>query len=191
MSTLAICFLAYTLVGVVLSSYFGPHINSSSNLNWADFYMIHESPMMWTISHYIILFPAVDVMSAFPLSAITWGNNLLAWAVDASASSTPLGVFPCPPPRRTVIFYRCFASVPPVIGACFVHDLGVITTYTGITGFAIIFFYPVLLSHFSEKKFKERGLDPTTFYSCVLTGDGFKGLLVVFGVFMVFSVVFT
>jgi amino acid permease len=176
--TLLICFGAYTIIGLSLSTYFGSSILSSSNLNWADFYLKNESVVMSIIYHYIILFPAVDVMSAFPLSAITLGNNIHTFSTSSS-HGTQYST------RREVIFFRCLATIPPVLGACFVRDLGVITKYTGITGFAIIFFYPVLLSHRSRHCLIDRGMDPRTHYTCALTSDVCKAVLVMFGVFMV------
>jgi hypothetical protein len=186
-TTLIICFAAYTLIGVTLSTYFGSSVLSSSNLNWADFYHKNESSIVSLLSNYIILFPAVDVMSAFPLSAITLGNNLHAF----STSLKPVESASHGSDRCRIIWFRCLATIPPVLGACFVRDLGVITKYTGITGFAIIFFYPVLLSCRSQSSLMARGLDPCTYYTCALTSDPCKWLLVAFGVFMIFLTLFT
>ena len=127
-------------------------------------------------------------MSAFPLSAITLGNNIHAYLAPNDVgweSGSGSGS------RREVMWYRCVASIPPVLGACLVRDLGMITKYTGITGFAIIFFYPVLLSYQSHHQLLARGLDPRTYYTCALTSDACKLLLAVFGVCMVLLTLFT
>ena len=211
LSTLIICFSAYTIIGVTLSSYFGAHILSSSNLNWAEFYNKNQNSIVSVISNYIILFPAVDVMSAFPLSAITLGNNIHAFSVpfldththsggetepdtdtdtDIETRGDSAGMQPASS-RREVIWYRCVGSIPPLLGACVVRDLGVITKYTGITGFAIIFFYPALLSYLSQCSLLDKGLNPRTYYTCALTSDACRVLLVVFGIFMVCLTLFT
>jgi amino acid permease len=186
-STLFICFGAYTMIGVTLSTYFGTNILSSSNLNWADFYHKHQSLVVAVISDYIILFPAVDVMSAFPLSAITLGNNLHSFLTTEKLA----GPGPSLINRRELIMHRCLASIPPVLGACFIKDLGIITKYTGITGFAIIFFYPVILSYQSNHQMEARGLNPCTYYTCVMTSGPCKVLLLAFGTFMVLLTLFT
>ena len=88
-STTAFCGLAYSFIGFVLGSSFGDRINESSNLNWGSFrggtgVLDDEGNFVgvawWArlISLYIICFPAIDVLSAFPLNAITLGNNLLS-----------------------------------------------------------------------------------------------------------------
>jgi hypothetical protein len=154
-------------------------------------------------------------MSAFPLSAITLGNNVQAFFVNSNVCARKRSIIHsnnqstdtqrltldqstgCAylaskfKERRQVLLFRFLAAVPPVIGACFVRDLGIITKYTGITGFAIIFFYPVLLCYRSRCQFIEKGFDPTTFYTCILTSNGFMILLVVFGVFMMFLSLFS
>lgn len=177
-TTLALCFGAYTLIGVTLSSYFGPNIKSSSNLNWEHFYGSSASGVFRAIAQYIILFPAVDVMSAFPLSAITLGNNLLAYCQEKEE-----------PLRRKLVYYRCWAALPPVVGACFVKDLGIVTTYTGITGFAIIFFFPALLSYKSRVYLERRGLPTDTFYSNCFTSNVLRGVLVAVGGLMILLIV--
>ena len=181
MTTLAICFVAYTVIGISLSSYFGSTVSSSSNLNWSSFYLKNKT-MMWTIvSNYIILFPAVDVVSAFPLSAITLGNNIQSFSEKDNLEVS----------RFEMTKSRCIASIPPVLGACFITDLGEITKYTGITGFFIVFFYPVILSQLSHNYLVDRGMSPRTYYTCLLTSTHTKALLVLFGVFMIFLTLFT
>lgn len=86
--------LAYSLLGIVLGSAFGKQIEQSSNLNWAHFHAgtghynlndedeKYSSPIegaaLWTefVSWFIICFPAIDVVSAFPLNAITVANSM-------------------------------------------------------------------------------------------------------------------
>ena len=80
---------AYVTLGITLAMAFGTSIQQSSNLNWRTFHAgtgyVDEqgnvTGVAWwahAISMYIMLFPAIDVVSAFPLSAITLGNNLFS-----------------------------------------------------------------------------------------------------------------
>jgi len=74
--------ISYLSIGCILGYFFGVNIQQSSNLNWKVF----TSPAPWAkpISLYIVSFPAIDVLSAFPLNAITLGNNLLVAAYGKS-----------------------------------------------------------------------------------------------------------
>lgn len=130
--TLLCCYVAYTLIGVILALYFGDSILSSSNLNWMDYdgkitfqeiSLNYRILSVQIISSFIIVFPAVDVASAFPLCAITLGNNLFTSFSPDSRLVTD---------RRQVIVYRLAAAIPPIIGAMFIKDLGTITDYTGM-----------------------------------------------------------
>lgn len=78
---ISICLVLYMSLAVAAFSYFGQSINSSSNLNWVVF--ISQPPtsptthwFMRCISSFIILYPAINVISSFPLNAITLGNVL-------------------------------------------------------------------------------------------------------------------
>jgi hypothetical protein len=78
--------MTYSLLGVVLGAAFGWRIEQASNLNWEGFHggtgTINDEEIIgvawWAeaISFYIVCFPAIDAVSAFPLDAITVGNNI-------------------------------------------------------------------------------------------------------------------
>ena len=80
--------IAYTFIGLILGSAFGKNIEQSSNLNWKHFTagtavfdgdgnIISVAWWAKAISLYVLCFPAIDVISAFPLNAITLGNNMM------------------------------------------------------------------------------------------------------------------
>mmetsp|Transcript_62938 Transcript_62938/g.73594 ORF Transcript_62938/g.73594 Transcript_62938/m.73594 type:complete len:481 (-) Transcript_62938:108-1550(-) len=154
--TLAICIAAYTIIGLVGSWFFGADVEQSANLNWSDFR--YECPsndehcaVAWgrwiapVISFFTVIFPALDVISAFPLNAIVLSSNLRTifygsiLLSDKKHTSTE---------KR---FFKFASSVPPIIGAVFVRDLGTITDFSGLIGFAIGFVFPSLLYVFSER----------------------------------------
>jgi len=76
--------VAYTLLGLTLASAFGPHVQQSSNLHWNRYYSSSGDTnggwWHYFVSVYVVCFPALDVISAFPLNAITLGNNMLGAA---------------------------------------------------------------------------------------------------------------
>jgi hypothetical protein len=82
----------YLLLGITASSYFLQDTNPSVNLNFVPSYGKQaqrptQQKITWVvvadilgtwINYIILLFPALDTLSVFPLVAITLGNNLLA-----------------------------------------------------------------------------------------------------------------
>ena len=87
-STTVFSTIAYALIGLILGSNFGGNIEQSSNLNWKNFtggtavynddgQIISIAWWAKAISLYVLCFPALDVISAFPLNAITLGNNMM------------------------------------------------------------------------------------------------------------------
>lgn len=165
-SALVISMVAYSLVGVTVSWYFSDTTNVASNLNWLTFHgkynEVSDAIPVYArlISFFIVLFPAFDVASVFPLNAITLGNSLMGsyfgaevHLLEASALKT----------RREI--FRLLAAMPPIIAAYLVRDLGAITDFAGLTGFAVAFIFPALLGYFSQKEMKEFGLTTKTQYS--------------------------
>ena len=182
--TLLCCFAAYSCIGLTVSLYFGENTKSSSNLNWAD-YGINTSNGEVTIkrmiSLYVVLFPALDVSSAYPLNAITLGNNLLSTVYGNDSHTVEHS-------RAHRLFFRLSAALPPLLAASCVSDLGFITDYTGISGFGIAFIFPALLSYYSFQRLKQKGLPTETAYSNILTTPSFGLALIFFGIFLLFYV---
>jgi hypothetical protein len=85
-------FSFYFFLGTTAASYFGANTLSSVNLNFSNFTFglktDNASPLTLAIlkaaSGIVVIFPALDTISVFPLIANTLGNNLL------SASGPPL-----------------------------------------------------------------------------------------------------
>lgn len=77
----------YIIIGLTASFFFGNLVQPLVTLNW-EFYTGHDFPLSpssasrpwWAIfiSYYIMLFPALDVVSGFPLGAIILGNAIFA-----------------------------------------------------------------------------------------------------------------
>ena len=86
--TFYLCAFCYTLVGICVSMASGQSTPQSSNVMWKKFHggtgELNEdgewvNVAIWAkaVSYFVIIFPALDVLSAFPLQAICLGSNLL------------------------------------------------------------------------------------------------------------------
>ena len=78
---LSVCLVSYSFVSVTLSSYFKNTLTDQVNLNWLHYTggisktgHPYASLGITAITWFIVLFPALDVSSAFPLNAITLGE---------------------------------------------------------------------------------------------------------------------
>ena len=123
----------------------------------------------------VVLFPAIDVLSAFPLNGITLGNNIHA----AFFSNNPARMSN----RKISIVFRLAAAIPPVIGACIVRDLDVILSYVGLLGFVITFVFPPLLNMISKRRALKRfGSNKTPYTMRILSHDFFNVVVILFGI---------
>ena len=188
--------VCYVAIGSVVGWYFGVDIESSCNIQWHDYLSgtgectdncapgsddkVWSGRSWWvsTVSFYVVLFPALDVLSAFPLNGITLGNCLLGQYHGGNTRYVE-GV------RKKVVPFRILASVPSILGATVVRDLGTITDYTGVTGFVIAFVFPAVLNLRSRREAKRRGVGGETGYEGWGSGDGASWAGMVFGGFMV------
>ena len=187
--TLLICYVSYTFIGCIISRYFGVNTCVSANLNWKyyegnvengdDF---NPSIFVKATVFFIVLFPAIDVSSAFPLNAVTLGDSLMSSFYGAK-------VHEIENIRPVKILFRLFAAVPPIAAATMNLHLGTITDFTGLAGFAIAFIFPALLAQSSEKFFRDKNLNPYTYYSSWMTRKEIQLLTLVFGIVLVIYVI--
>jgi len=77
MTALIVCFVGYASLAVTVSSFFGNDTNVASNLNWQRYQGIGNLNTARVVSFFVIIFPAIDVASAFPLNAITLANSVM------------------------------------------------------------------------------------------------------------------
>lgn len=134
----------YAGLGIVLALYYGDNIQPACNLNFASFRggAAPGSPIpAWAkfVTYVVVLFPAIDVCSAFPLNAITLANNVMAAFVGEREG--PLDNLP----RKRKVPFRLLAALPPLIGAALEPNLATILSYAGLVGFLIAFLIPALL----------------------------------------------
>lgn len=177
---LLICFILYLILGLLCGAYFGEALKSSVNLNWYHFaFSQSERGSLITIvlNYLVILFPAIDTLSVFPLIAVTLGNNiqftLNPYFEDRIDSLRT---------RRTIC--RLIACIPPLVAVYFVQQLDTILQISGIFGAYIALVNPSILLFFAHKRMKsEFGAVIKTAYSsplshlCALVSVGSLGCI--------------
>ena len=93
------------------------------------------------LSYYLIFFPSLDVMSAFPLMVHCMVNNLYLIITGRDTSAPPRW-------RYDWLFrftLRFVSAVLPLLAAMGIANLIYILKYAGLFGFAIALFFPAVL----------------------------------------------
>ena len=97
-SAFLVCAVAYGALGLIVALGFGAATNGQCNLDWAGYVGCvasggssvtanDASATAKFIRFVVLIFPAVDVLSAYPLNAITLGNNLMCAVLGDSAAA--------------------------------------------------------------------------------------------------------
>lgn len=111
-TTFLLCAAAYILVGVSVPLATGQTVAQSSNVMWSNFRggtgELNEAGeyvnvAWWArgISYFVVTFPAIDVISAFPLNAIVLGSNLLDTFYEGESHSETV----------SLLFFPFFCSI--------------------------------------------------------------------------------
>ena len=159
-SCLLTMFVLYSGLSIVLAIYFGTAIASQCTINWQHYTgqpvpldstgtptVIPQLGFLANFTKYlIVLFPPADVLSAFPLKAITVGNNIMHSFLTPQQKTV----------RRKYIPFRLFAAITPILGALAFNDLTVLLKYTGTLGIVIAFLCPTYLQWVSRRAVKGR-----------------------------------
>lgn len=160
----------YIATGIASVLYFGDAIHESINLNFVGYtWGITRADGEYVyitvrcLAGLIVLFPALDTLSVFPLIATTLGNNLLAafprWryvlkSIAKWLESLPLfqGASPRDIDQRRVwvvqttgLIGRFAAAVPPVLAFLLISDLSITLQLAGICGIVVALITPALL----------------------------------------------
>lgn len=140
-------FSLYAGLGILVGLYFGSAVADVCTLNWTDYTgssstdVSTRSGFASFVSYLIVLFPPIDIISAFPLNAITLANNIMSASIPVQLTTK----------RRYIIPFRLGAALIPIVGALFVSSLSKILNYTGCVGVMMAFLFPVVLQHQSQK----------------------------------------
>ena len=140
-------FALYAGLGICVGLYFGSGVDEVATLNWVDYSGergVGRTGRTWVasvISYTIVLFPPIDIISAFPLNAITLANNIMSATIPPHLTTQ----------RRYIIPFRLVAALLPLVGAAFIKSLDSILHYTGCVGVLIAFLYPTVMQWKSLK----------------------------------------
>lgn len=182
-SAFLFCAVSYILVGITAALAAGETVAQSSNVMWKSFRggtgelskdgeYINVAIWAKVISYFVVMFPAVDVISAFPLNAIVLGSNLSVAIYRGERLETS---------RKRVIMFRLLSSVPPLFGALFIRKLGIVTDYAGTVFFILNICYPSLIYIYSKS---EKGTTQETVYKSWGTNTPFAIFAASFGFLM-------
>lgn len=82
--------LLYSSLGAAVGLYYGSSTEQTCSLNWASYTGGHEHAPGWAtfLSYLIVLFPPLDVISAFPLNAQTLSNNIMVTLIKDPRKQT-------------------------------------------------------------------------------------------------------
>ena len=102
------------------------------------------------MSYLVVFFPSLDVVSVFPMVAVTLGNNIFT-VVYGGDTTTITGIRY---PRLKRVGMRLIAAALPIIGGLFVESLVAVLKYAGLLGFLISYAFPIILQYFSRRQYK-------------------------------------
>jgi len=189
--------LIYVSTGCVCAYYFGAHLQQSVNLNFVDFAWGVDRAnksvfaIVSSISMVVVLFPAMDTLSVFPLIANTLGNNLHASfpALGTYLKASGLFTYPGSLKKATSVAWRLIASVPPIVMSMYVSDLMFSLQVAGLCGIIVALVAPALLQRQADIRtslipasIKAAGPIPSTFnhrlYSSAVLLIAFVALLI-------------
>lgn len=161
---------ACVLFGVwatILSVSFGHRVDNPSNLNWGGYRLPQQMtpdassllyPLVVGISdcieYMVVLFPALDVLSVYPLTSVVLSNNILEALFDPSpaprspGASTGTEVYPWHERFRSQIelTIRIMINLLPIVGAAITPNFLFVVNYVGGVSALICFVFPAMLS---------------------------------------------
>ena len=153
--------IIYCFISIVCCYHLGNDIQQSINLNFIGFeWGIAEGsvwhPFATTLSLVVVLFPAFDTLSVFPLIAITLGNNLRSISPElmrplasylAGNRREVEGVEEGEQAQNNIItvLWRLVACLPPLALSLIVKDLSLSLMIGGACGIIVAFIIPAAL----------------------------------------------
>jgi len=129
-SAIIFCMVVYLAVGLLVASVFGHDTLPVASLNWRNFTAGQSVAPGWA-SHFstaLILFPTLDILSAFPLVAYCLGENLSLMGPDSRINLE--------------MYWRLLAAIPPIFGAILIDNVAVLFEYGAIGAWVMMVFFP-------------------------------------------------
>ncbi|OMJ92823.1 hypothetical protein SteCoe_4365 [Stentor coeruleus] len=123
------CFFVYTLLGMA-AAFAIDHMPSMVTMSYRDYtggYSKGSRPG-WTyvLEYLIVLCPAFDVFSSYPIQALVLANSITTWRYGGNEEDIP---------KRVFYGIRFLSAFIPLIVSFLVYDLGTILDWTGLFGF--------------------------------------------------------
>jgi amino acid permease len=196
------CFL-YLLLGITAACYFGATTSSSINLNFTDFYYgltletasKSQLTVISVLSQVVVLFPALDTLSVFPLISNTLGNNLNSSAPHATRMISQFLKPRYEAAGRTAAdrhkkarqistaMFRLIAATPPIILSVYCSDLAFSLQLAGVAGLYVAFICPSFLQLRSIEAMNRNELPAFNEYSGFHSGKAVCVGVLVFAAF--------
>jgi len=145
-SALFFVMIVYLAIGFCVAFVFGNDTLPVASLNWRNFTAGQDKAPAWAawFSNIIIIFPTLDIMSAFPLLAFCLSENLSLLFPSWNAS------------YNLTIYWRLLAAIPPIIGALMFDNVGVLFEYGAIGAWLIMVFFPAACLLRSQQLLEDR-----------------------------------
>jgi len=155
-------------VSITTITAYGKDTLPMSALNWATFSLHSDNleGLSHVISVFILLFPAFDMLSCFPLWAIVVGENLFGFFVpihdpsELQGAVTVLGVKVNKGVLKKVLIF--FSSALPFMVGLMVSNLANILDFTGL-GSILLYGLPAWFEYISEKRIPGKTFFPSRF----------------------------
>jgi len=144
-SAIAFCLIVYLAVGLSVAYVFGHDTLPVASLNWRHYTggQMTAAPWAEKFSTALILFPTLDILSAFPLVAFCLGENLSL----VGPQNTRINL---------AVYWRLLAAVPPICGAVMIDNVAVLFEYGAIGAWLMMVFFPAACLMQSQKLIEEK-----------------------------------
>jgi len=152
-SGMAVTCCFYLAIALAVATFFQGGVASSCNVNWYSYHGGYpgEGARPWwaaALSGFVVTFPALDVLSVYPLNALIMAQNLMAFVyhdrVDKAEEDAVI---------KTT--FRLAAALPPLLCALSVSNLVSILDYAGATVCLVSFIIPPYLNQLSIKHIED------------------------------------
>ena len=143
-------FLIYGLYGLLLGIYFGDNVETPVSTLWEYFTGFSDAdgatPLYaQIIAGYIVIFPSLDVMSAYAMVVAIACDNTLTLVLGPNETRALMR-----DSKPLYYTFRGLSAALPAAGAMVVSDLGYLTVIGGLLCFTLQFIYSALLSRCSK-----------------------------------------
>lgn len=150
----------YIVSGWACVYYFGNELNQSVNLNFVGYTWGIEKPdtgstmqhqFLYALAEFmamiVVIFPALDTLSVFPLIANTLGNNLNSAFPGLCGLIKSMNITAEKQQHKKIslILWRLIAAIPPIVFSIFLQQLSLSLEVAGLCGIIVALVTPALL----------------------------------------------